>query len=187
MGVSAPATLAQFARACVRAALGGSPAEPPVAPAILEPVATFVSLHWPDGRLQGCIGSLEPRRPLVEDVAANALAAAFDDPRAARLAIGDVDRLDIEVSILSPLEPVPCADEAEARAALRPFADGIVLRWHERRATFLPQVWEHLSDPGVFLAELRQKAGLAPDFWDADVRLFRYRVEIVRDPSRADA
>jgi len=179
-----PAALARFARECVRAALGGPLVEPPLGPLTMGEVATFVSLHWPDGRLHGCIGSLEPRRPLVEDVAANALAAAFEDPRAATLSIDDVDRLDVEVSILSTLELVACADEAEACAVLRPFTDGVVLRWHDRRATFLPQVWAHLSEPRAFLAELKQKAGLPADFWDSDLRLYRYAVEIVHDPPR---
>jgi AmmeMemoRadiSam system protein A len=177
-------SLARFARECLRATLGGPAVAAPTDARATEPAATFVSLHWPDGRLQGCIGSIEPRRPLAEDVAANALAAAFEDPRAARLAPDDVDRLDVEVSILSPLERVPCGSEAEARTALRPFADGVVLRWRDRRATFLPQVWRHLPDPEAFLAELKLKAGLPADYWDAGVELFRYRVDVDRDPPR---
>ncbi|MGH7893354.1 MAG: AmmeMemoRadiSam system protein A [Candidatus Binatia bacterium] len=176
--------LARFARETILAALGGSVPLVPAAAWSRERIATFVSLHWDDGRLQGCIGSLEPRRTVVEDVAANALGAAFDDPRALRLTPPDLDRLDVEVSILSPLEPLAFQDEAAARAALRPLVDGVVLRWREHRATFLPQVWEHVTDPGLFLAELKRKAGLAADFWDDEVQLLRYEVEVAHDPPR---
>ncbi|HXJ33226.1 MAG TPA: AmmeMemoRadiSam system protein A [Candidatus Eisenbacteria bacterium] len=177
-GAEQGAILARFARGSVRAALGGPPPHVPSGEWTRERAATFVSLHWHDGRLQGCIGSLEPRRTIVEDVAANALAAAFDDPRAAGLAPADVDRLDVEVSILSPLERVSCADEAGACVVLRPHVDGVVLRWRDSRATFLPQVWAHVPDPRDFLLELKRKAGLADDLWDDEVQLFRYVVSV---------
>lgn len=179
VALEAGVVLARFARARIRESLGGPPAAPPSE--VLADRATFVSLHWPDGRLQGCIGSLEPRRATVDDVAANAVAAALSDPRAAPLSLADVETLEVEVSILSPLEPLAARSEAEACALLRPFVDGVVLRWHKRRATFLPQVWDHLRDPVTFLGELRRKAGLAPDFWDDALELDRYTVDIVRD------
>ena len=174
--VEQAAVLARFARDCIREALGGPTALTPEGEWTTEPAATFVSLHWPDGTLQGCVGSLEPRRPAALDVATNALAAAFRDPRARGLVDGDVDRLLVEVSMLSAPEALVCADEAAAVAALRPGTDGVILRWHERRATFLPQVWTHLAEPRRFLAELKEKAGLPGDFWDAEVLLERYTV-----------
>ena len=116
------------------------------------------------------------------DVATNAFAAAFRDPRARTLRPEDIDRLVVEVSVLSPSEPLAFTDEAAARAALRPGIDGVVLRWREHRATFLPQVWEHLPDPASFLAELKEKAGLPADFWDAELTLERYRVVSATDP-----
>jgi AmmeMemoRadiSam system protein A len=179
--------LARFARARIAEELGG-PAPGAVADDWAHaPGASFVTLHRGDGRLQGCIGSLEPRRPLVDDVEHNALAAAFWDPRADQLTLRDVDDLDVEVSILSPLEPVGVASEDEARQALRPGVDGVVLAWHEHRATFLPQVWDELPDAGEFLAELKRKAGLPGHFWDPDVRLLRYTVCAVHDGAPAKA
>ncbi len=172
--------LARYARECVRNALGGARPEPPAGAAFDEPRATFVTLYR-RGELQGCIGSLAPRRSLVEDVAHNALAAAFDDPRGLPLELEDVDDLDVEVSILSPMEPLAADDEAAAIAALRPFVDGVLLRYGRRQGTFLPQVWESLPDPAEFLAHLKLKAGLAPDFWAPGIELARYTVEKVVD------
>jgi hypothetical protein len=174
--------LARFARACIRQELGGPSVGRPLGEWCAAPAATFVSLHWwPGGRLQGCIGSLEPRRALVEDVAHNALAAAFSDPRAERLALADVDVLEVEVSVLSPLEHVAAPDEAAARAALRPGVDGVVLAWGRHRATFLPQMWPQLGDAATLLRELKRKAGLPADFWSAEMAVSRYTVESAVD------
>jgi hypothetical protein len=67
-------------------------------------------------------------------------------------------------------------DEREALARLRPGIDGLVFEYGHHRSTFLPQVWEDLQEPYEFLATLKQKAGLPPDFWDAEVKLARYTV-----------
>jgi AmmeMemoRadiSam system protein A len=170
--------LARWARERIREALGGNPAAPPHGPWCDEPGATFVTLRWPDGRLQGCIGSLTARRSIAEDVAENAVAAATLDPRCPPLRTpADVDRLDIELSILSPQEPIAFDTEAAAHAAIRPGIDGIVLGWNGHRATFLPSMWPRLPDVRSFLGELKLKAGLERDFWDDDVKLWRYTVD----------
>ena len=178
------AVLARYARSCIAAALGSPAVAAPQGGPYDAPGATFVSLHWPGGRLQGCIGTLEARRTLAADVAHNACAAAFDDPRARPLDPHDVDALEVEVSVLTPLEHVPATDEAEARAALRPGRDGVVFSWHDHRATFIPQMWTQLHDATTLLAELKQKAGLPADFWAPDVMLQRYTVVAATDPPR---
>jgi AmmeMemoRadiSam system protein A len=179
---AAASTLARYARGCIREALGGPPVPAPQGSVYDEPGAAFVSLHAPGGRLQGCIGTLEPHQSLVEDVAHNARAAAFHDPRGAHLQLDDVDALDVEVTVLGPLEPVAAADEALACAALRPGTDGVVLAWGGRRATFIPQMWRHFADAHALLAELKQKAGLPADFWAPDVELWRYTAVVATDP-----
>lgn len=176
MSSSLAIELSRWARAVLGEALGGPPAPPPPAGAA-RPGAAFVTLRFRDGRLQGCIGSLEPRRALFADVRGNALAAAFDDPRARPIGLADLDALDVEVSILSPLEPIEFRDEPGARAALRPGVDGVVLSAVGRRGTFLPQMWRELREPQVFLDELKQKAGLPARFWSPEVRLQRYTVD----------
>jgi len=139
------------------------------------PGATFVTLRQ-DGALRGCIGSLEARRPLKDDVRANAVAAAFRDPRFAPLAVHEFHATTIEVSLLSASAALAFADERDALAQLRPGIDGVILEAGWRRATFLPQVWEQLPAPREFLAALKHKAGLPEDYWSAEVRVARYTV-----------
>ena len=143
------------------------------------PGASFVTLtsgRAPGGALRGCIGSLGARRPLREDVEANAVAAALHDPRFAPLTARELDETVVEVSVLSAPTVLPAADEAELLARLRPGVDGVVLSACGRRATFLPQVWEQLPDPADFLARLRRKAGLPADYWGRDVVVETYTV-----------
>jgi len=181
------ATLLELARAALRAAFDGRTLRPDSArlsPRLAAPGAAFVTLER-RGELRGCIGSLEPRRPLAQDVCDNACAAAFRDPRFEPLGRAELADLEIHLSVLGPLEPFPVASEAEALAALEPGVDGLVLEegWH--RATFLPAVWENLPDPRDFLAHLKRKAGLAPGHWSSDLRLFRYRVDSFGAPFAA--
>lgn len=148
--------------------------------ALRRPGASFVTLTH--GReLRGCIGSLEPCRALAHDLALNAYAAAFRDPRFAPLGESELAALDLEVAILGPLEPFPCRNETELLVRLRPGIDGLVLEAGTRhRATFLPKVWETLPEPGGFLRELRRKAGLAPDYWSETLRFARYTTAVTR-------
>ncbi len=138
--------------------------------------ATFVTLTK-EGRLRGCIGSLEAHRPLREDVEENARAAAFRDPRFPPLLRGELNEVKMEVSVLTPATPMTFSDEAEALRQLRPEVDGVILEYGWHRSTFLPQVWEQLPEPHQFLSHLKQKAGLSGDFWSKDLRLSRYTVE----------
>jgi AmmeMemoRadiSam system protein A len=129
-----------------------------------------------DDKLRGCIGTLEAHRPLADDVRANAAAAAFRDPRFKPLTAPELDRTRIEVSALSAIEPLVFKSEDEALAQLRPGMDGVVFEYFYHRSTFLPQVWEDFSTVQQFMGNLKHKAGLPPDFWDAAVKLSRYTV-----------
>ena len=140
------------------------------------PGAVFVTLTQ-GGQLRGCIGSLEAWRPLKQDLEANARAAAFSDPRFPPLSADELPRTRVEVSILTKPEPMSFTDEADATSRLRPGVDGVILEWGRHRGTFLPQVWEQLPEPVVFMRHLKQKAGLPADFWADDLRLSRYTVE----------
>jgi AmmeMemoRadiSam system protein A len=144
-------------------------------PALASPAATFVTLKQA-GELRGCIGSLEPRRPLGVDVRENAIAAAFGDPRFPPLVAREFERTSIEVSLLSGDERVDARSESDLIAKLRPGVDGVIVRHGSSRATFLPQVWETIADPRAFLAALKRKAGLPEEFWSAEMNVSRYTV-----------
>jgi hypothetical protein len=140
------------------------------------PRATFVTLES-GGQLRGCIGALAAYQPLVQDVAAHAYAAAFEDPRFPELRVAELPKLDIHISVLSPPEPLQFGSEAELLAQLRPGVDGLILHFRHYRSTFLPSVWEQLPDPYIFLAQLKQKAGLPLDFWSPEVQAERYTAD----------
>ncbi len=139
------------------------------------------------GQLRGCIGALVARQPLVQDVAAHAFAAAFEDPRFPELREDEFPKLDIHISVLSPPEPLSFSSEAELLAQLRPGVDGLIIQFRHYRATFLPAVWEQLPDPYVFLAQLKQKAGLPLDFWSPELSAERYTAEYFGDADATDS
>ena len=146
-------------------------------PAALREIrASFVTLRA-DGRLRGCMGSLEARSPLVEDVARNAHNAAFRDPRFAPVKSKEVAGLDLKISVLSPPELFPVESEEELVARLCVGEDGIILKDGPRKATFLPAVWEMISSPEEFVRQLKRKAGLSEDHWSERTEVFRYRAD----------
>jgi len=151
-------------------------------PELHTPVATFVTL-MKRGALRGCIGTLSAYRALLDDVRANACAAAFSDPRFAPVDVGELPDITVEVSVLTAPTPLSFHDEADALAQLRPNIDGVILRVRHYRATFLPQVWEQLPDTHSFMAHLKQKAGLPADYWSPEVVLERYQVEKWKETS----
>ena len=171
--------LLQIARAAISNVLGQAVALPEPAGGTADVLqasgASFVTLNQ-QGQLRGCIGSLQAHRPLITDVQANAIAAALHDPRFTPLTLAELDITTIEVSVLSAMQPLPFTSEAHALAQLRPGVDGVVFEFRHYRSTFLPQVWEQLPSARQFMAHLKHKAGLAPDFWAAEVRLQRYTV-----------
>jgi len=145
---------------------------------LTEPRATFVTLQI-NHQLRGCIGMLEAVRPLAEDIAENAFAAAFNDPRFLPLTAGELADVAIHLSILTPAEPMVFDSEQDLVAQLQPGVDGLILMEGRRRGTFLPSVWESLPDPRQFLRHLKQKAGLPPDYWSESLRAYRYRAELI--------
>ena len=146
-----------------------------------RPGASFVTLQAA-GRLRGCIGSLAPRGPLIDDVTRNAWRSAYRDPRFPAVSPEDVAGLHIAISVLGTPEEIPAKSEAEVISALRPGVDGVILRDQGRQGTFLPQVWATLPDPATFLGRLKGKAGLPQDYWSPSIRLWRYGTESFAEP-----
>jgi uncharacterized protein len=146
--------------------------------------ATFVTLKQASA-LRGCVGSLQAVRTLRDDVCANAIAAAFRDPRFAPLEANELARTSLEVSLLSGEERIEAASERALLAQLRPGVDGVILEYGRHRATLLPQVWQHVHDPRDFIAALKVKAGLPEGFWSEGMLISRYAATTWKDPEPA--
>jgi len=140
-----------------------------------SPGASFVTLKR-HGQLRGCIGTLEAFRPLQEDIAANAVASAFRDPRFPPLNTAEWPELEIEISVLTPPQTVDFVDEEDLFKKITPLQDGVILSQGDNRATFLPQVWEQLPTHQQFFAHLKQKAGLSIDFPVERLHIETYQV-----------
>ena len=142
--------------------------------------AAFVTVRV-HGQLNGCIGSMQADEPLGVAVARHAWQAAFADPRLPRLTSADYPDVDLHVSVLSPMEPIEAASAAVVLDQLTVGIHGLLLRVGSRRATFLPSVWDSVSDPREFLRLLFRKAGLPVDPWvdpwPHDITAFRYRTQ----------
>ena len=145
-----------------------------------EQRACFVTLQI-NNQLRGCIGSLEAHRSLVEDVAENAYAAAFRDPRFGPVSVDECPLLQYHISVLNPPEPMTFTSEDDLLKQIRPGIDGLVLSDHGSRGTFLPSVWESLPTSNEFLSHLKQKAGLPMDYWSDTLIVERYTVESIEE------
>lgn len=149
---------------------------PTMPEALIATRATFVTLEENE-QLRGCIGMLEARRPLAQDVASNSYAAAFTDPRFPPVSRSESENITIHISILNPSELLSIESETELIQILRPNIDGIILEDDNHRATFLPSVWQSLPKPTSFIQHLKSKAGFAADYWSKDIRAYRYTTE----------
>ncbi len=171
-----------IARQAIQCHLAGlAPPEPVCPPEPLTArLGTFVTLTS-GAALRGCIGTLRGTMPLHLAVADAARSAASRDPRFPALRAHELAGIQIEIAVLSPLQPMPAASRELLLASLRPGIDGLLLEDQGRRSTFLPKVWEQLPDPGEFLAQLLAKAGLPPSHWSGTLRLQRYQALSFRD------
>jgi len=167
--------LLAIARAAIAEALGQHYVANEDAPWLRIKAACFITLMQND-KLRGCIGTLEAHHSLLEDIKYNAKAAAFNDTRFTPVTSSELESIDIEVSLLSPMRALDFSDEQDALAQLQPGIDGVVFEFGSHRSTFLPQVWQQLPDAKDFIAQLKAKAGLSPDFWANEVKLSRYTV-----------
>lgn len=169
--------LLRIARESILTGLANGQAGAPAAGAgdgiLAETLASFVTLTR-GGALRGCVGHLRATRPLAEDVADAAYAAAFQDHRFSPLSAAELETTEIEISVLSTPEPLAVHSQQELLEQLQPGRDGLVLEDGSHSATFLPQVWEQLPDPREFLAHLKHKAGWPAEYWSAKMRCYRY-------------
>lgn len=130
--------------------------------------ASFVTLTI-EGELRGCIGTLEAYQPLYRDVQDHAIQSALEDYRFPPVTAEEIPLISIEISRLTSPVPLPYKKPEELPGLLKPHVDGVILKDGFHRATFLPQVWQQLPEPPIFLSHLCQKMGAAPDLWKRKV------------------
>jgi AmmeMemoRadiSam system protein A len=149
--------------------------------ALTDPGASFVTLTKA-GQLRGCVGTLEAYRALVEDVREHAVAAAVHDYRFPPVSQQELSEIAIEISRLTKPVPLNYNNPQNLVLKLRPGLDGVVIKHGTQRATFLPQVWEKLPDPVIFMNHLCQKMGATPDLWCKEMlEVLVYTVEEFRE------
>ncbi len=169
--------LLKTARQAIETALQGGKFPPinleELGSTLREPGACFVTLTI-KGQLRGCVGSIEATQALILDVRDRAIGAAFGDPRFPPLTAPELEDLVIEISTLTKPEPLFYESAEDLVRKLRVGIDGVILKGQFRRATFLPQVWDKLPDPELFLSRLCLKMGVPSDAW----RTERLAVEI---------
>jgi AmmeMemoRadiSam system protein A len=141
--------------------------------------ASFVTLHTKSsGKLRGCIGSLEAYQPLIKDVQVHAVAAALEDNRFPPVSLHEVEDLHIEISRLTAPIKLHYSNMEELPALLKSGVNGVIIKDGIWRATFLPQVWQQLPDPEIFLDHLCSKMGANPKLWRTKILdVFTYEVE----------
>ena len=142
--------------------------------------ASFVNLKL-NGELRGCIGSVYPTKPLILDIIDNAKNAAFQDPRFAPLTIDELDRLEVSVSILSSIERINFKDEKDLLSKIYPH--GIILVEKNKRAVYLPVVWEQLPDREIFLNSLKEKAGLPSNYFSRTLEAYKFSAIYITEES----
>lgn len=141
----------------------------------------FVTLTK-DGQLRGCVGHLDPIQPLYKDVIENAIAAAFFDSRFWPMGKEELTQIKIEISILSLPKKLSFKNLDYLIKSLSETKPGVIIQRGINKATFLPQVWEELSDPQDFLSNLCLKAGLNSKDWQSkNVDISSYSVEAFQD------
>ena len=165
--------LLTLAREAIQAYVGAAPAHVAAESGVLAAAGgAFVTLHK-DGDLRGCIGHIEPNEPLGKVVPRCAVAAASTDPRFPPITADELKRIDIEISLLGPLERIHGPGEIIVGR------HGLVVEQGWQRGLLLPQVaTEWKWDAQQFLAQTCRKAGLANDAWKQGAKLWRFEAEV---------
>lgn len=160
------------AKASIIASINQEEFIPHKIPAVLTQFgASFVTLKL-NGELRGCIGSVYPTKPLILDIIDNAKNAAFQDPRFEPLTVEELEGLEISVSILSAIERIDFKDERDLLSKIHPH--GVILVERDKRAVYLPVVWEQLPDKEIFLNSLKEKAGLPPNYFSKTIEAYKF-------------
>ena len=155
------------------------PVNIPLPQVFLQTGASFVTLEK-HGNLRGCIGSIIPHRPLIEDLILNAQHSAFADPRFRPVEEIEIEDLEIAISLLSIPKPMSFSGEQDLLNQIRPFVDGIIIKDKGRQAVYLPSVWEQLPDKIEFLNSLKVKAGLPANYFSNTLETYKFETAYIK-------
>jgi len=146
-----------------------------------EKRGVFVTIDtYPENELRGCVGFSDPVYPLAEAVQRAALEAAFHDGRFQPLEKEELNRIVVEVSILSLPEEIKEVPRKRMERIKK--GDGLIIERGMRKGLFLPQVWKHISDKKQFLEQLCWKAGLTPDYiLDKNTKMYKFNVKAFKE------
>jgi hypothetical protein len=155
--------------------------------AFKEKRGVFVTLErYPSKELRGCIGFPEPVAPLIDALVDSAISAASRDPRFKEVGEKELDKLVVEVSVLTPPEPIKIADRRELPKRIKIGRDGLIMRQGWASGLLLPQVpVEWGWDEKEFLSQTCYKAGLPPDAWldpNTEVSSFQGQIWCEKEP-----
>ncbi len=146
-----------------------------------EKRGTFVTLHK-NGQLRGCIGNIDPVKTIFNGIIDNACHAAFKDSRFKPVSEHELDAVQIEVSILTRPEKIEYENVQDLLSQLKPDIHGVIVGKGISSATFLPQVWQQLETPELFLSHLCAKAGLPSEEWKSGSLLIQvYQVQMFEE------
>ena len=169
--------LVEIARAAAIAWVTGDEIDPPAAGDLPIASGAFVTLKR-RGQLRGCLGTLECRLPLAEEVARLAASTTHEDPRFEPVGGWELADLTIEVSVLGPLEPI----DPRSEGVIVIGRHGLVVEQGRRRGLLLPQVAPEWGwDRDLFLAHTCRKAGLPEDAWKHGALVYRFEAEVFGD------
>ncbi len=142
--------------------------------------AVFVTINE-FNNLRGCIGSIIAHQSLIDDIIHNAKAAALNDPRFRPLSPEELDKIEVEVSLLTPPKPLPYKDILDLKQKIRPGIDGVILSYNGYQATYLPSVWEQLPIFEEFFSTLCQKAGLSSNCLELHPDIYIYEAIKIKE------
>jgi len=167
------------AKRSIASSFGNDPFVPRDIPGVFsEYGASFVTIKSND-QLRGCIGSIYPTKPLILDIIDNAQNAAFKDTRFEPLTPEELLNIKLEVSILSSIEKIEFKDERDLISKIYPH--GIIISERDKRAVYLPVVWEQLPDREIFLKSLKEKAGLPRDYFSRTFEAYKFSTTLITE------
>lgn len=143
-----------------------------------RPAACFATLHK-EGRLRGCMGTLEANEGLAASAMRSAFNAAFKDPRFEALTPSELGSVDLRVSVLTSPEPIEFSNLKELEGRIKPDSDGLLLKLNQKQVTFLPDVWQSLPDPAQFVSKLLEKGEFSKSVGPPQLKAYRYQTQSI--------